>query len=294
MKQLLIISGKGGTGKTTIAGAFIKLSGAKAFADCDVEAPNMHLLLNKGYICSSSAYYGLDTAMIDPDRCNGCGRCLELCRFSAVSSGETYAIDPRLCEGCALCMEFCPAEAISMKKQQAGRLELCRSEDGRKIFSGAELNTGSGTSGKLVAEVKNQLKKKAGAAETAVIDGPPGTGCPVIASLNEADMALIVTEPSVSGINDMKRVLDTLKNFKTKAAVCINKYDMNTEKSEEIKAFCRKEGVRYTGRIPFDPDLPAAAGMEAALPQRGCHAENAIKTIFFNTMILMSEDSGDK
>ncbi|HRU41051.1 MAG TPA: ATP-binding protein, partial [Candidatus Diapherotrites archaeon] len=232
MKQLLILSGKGGTGKTTIAAAFIKLSAAKAYADCDVDAPNLHLIMGQNSEPGKIDFYGLPKAEINRELCIKCDRCRQNCRFDAILVNEEYTIDAFACEGCGVCEALCPVGAVALKPAAAGELMLY-SDEGR-IFSTARLKMGSGTSGMLVTEVKKQMRSAAENAELAIIDGSPGIGCPVIASLSGADMVLIVAEPSVSGISDMERIVKTAAAFQTEAAVCVNKYDTNIANTERI------------------------------------------------------------
>ena len=193
MKQLLILSGKGGTGKTTVAGAMIRLSQVKACADCDVDAPNLHLILKYENEGIRSDYFGLPKAFIDENRCTMCGLCSEMCRFNAVDVNEKTVINRFACEGCGLCEVICPVDAIEMQAAVAGDLRLFEDED-KGVFSTAQLRMGNGTSGLLVTQVKNQLKKVAADAEFAIIDGSPGIGCPVIASMSGADTVLVVTD----------------------------------------------------------------------------------------------------
>ncbi len=284
MKQLLILSGKGGTGKTTIAGAFIKLSQAQAYADCDVDAPNLHLITSHTAPKHSAAYYGLPKAQINPARCIACDQCRQHCRFNAITVNPTYAADIFACEGCRLCAYICPADAVSMQPHAAGELMLYAKEN--ETFSTAQLQMGSGTSGMLVSEVKKQLRSAAGNAPFAVIDGSPGIGCPVIASLSGVDWVLIVAEPSISGIHDMERIVDTAAKFGVQTAVCINKYDTNTQKSEEIEALCKQRRLAFTGKIPFDPKAVTAANNGSVIIDIACPSGDAVKTIYKNTMQL--------
>ena len=207
MKQLLILSGKGGTGKTTIASAFIKLNGAKAYADCDVDAPNLHLITKQISEPKKEDYYGLPKAEINTDLCIECDQCRQNCRFEAILKDEKYEVYYYACEGCGVCELVCPEGAVALKPAAAGELMLYASEG--EVFSTAQLKMGSGNSGKLVTEVKKQMKTASKNAEFAIIDGSPGMGCPVIASLSGVDMVLVVAEPSISGISDMVRIINT-------------------------------------------------------------------------------------
>lgn len=290
MKQLLILSGKGGTGKTTIASAFIKLADAKAYADCDVDAPNLHLITRWSVKPARTDYYGLPKADIDPELCIKCDQCRQNCRFDAISIDEKYKVDPFACEGCGVCEYVCPVEAITMKPAVAGELMLY--SDGEKVFSTAQLKMGSGTSGMLVTEVKKQMKATAADAELAIIDGSPGIGCPVIASLSGVDMVLIVAEPSISGISDMERIINTAAKFGTKTAVCINKYDTNIENTEKIEEFCKKQALPFIGRIPFDSNAVKAINNGQTVVDIDCISGTAVKEVYHKTMNLLFEKGG--
>lgn len=290
MKQLLILSGKGGTGKTTIASAFIKLADAKAYADCDVDAPNLHLITGWSVEPAKTDYYGLPKAEIDPELCIKCDQCRQNCRFDAISTDEKYKVDPFACEGCGVCEYICPVEAITMKLAVAGELMLY--SDREKVFSTAQLKMGSGTSGMLVTEVKKQMKSAAVDAGLAIIDGSPGIGCPVIASLSGVDMVLIVAEPSISGISDMERIINTAAKFGTKTAVCINKYDTNIENTEKIEEFCKKQALPFIGRIPFDSNAVKAINNGQTVVDIDCISGTAVKEVYHKTMNLLFEKGG--
>lgn len=288
MKQLLILSGKGGTGKTTIASAFIKLADAKAFADCDVDAPNLHLVLDPFPKETISDYYGLDKAVIDPDRCTNCGICLDACRFKAIEIQDgQHIVDPISCEGCTLCAYLCPEKAITMVQTKAGELKLYSND--RSHFSTATLSMGSGTTGLLVTQVKNQLKEVAQETEFAIIDGSPGIGCPVIASLTGADLALIVAEPSISGISDMKRIILTAAKLGVAVALCVNKSDTNDELSAKIETFCWKEGIYFAGKIPFDPMAVKAVNEGKTVIDYSCISGTAVRELYAKTVQMLKE-----
>jgi MinD superfamily P-loop ATPase len=292
MKQLLILSGKGGTGKTTVAGAFIRLSQARAYADCDVDAPNLHLLVSQCAEPEREIYFGMPRAEIDEEKCVSCALCKEHCRFDAITTGAGGCrVDPMACEGCGVCEAICPAGAVSMVPAEAGELTLYR-EDGR-VFSTARLKMGSGTSGKLVSEVKSRLKAAAApGAELAVIDGSPGIGCPVISSLSGVDMVLIVAEPSLSGISDMERVIKTAETFQVRIGVCINKYNISPEKTEHIENFCRERALPLTGKIPFDREAIRAVNRGLTLADVDCAAGRAVREVYDQTMRLLFEGDG--
>lgn len=293
MKKLLILSGKGGTGKTTVAGSFITYSKAKAFADCDVDAPNLHMITKKNAQYTEKDFIGSDKAVIDQDKCISCGKCHQVCRFNAVSNKDgNYSIDEFACEGCAVCSLVCPVDAIQLNKDVAGSLRL--SVD-NSIFSTAKLKMGRGNSGKLVTEVKKQLdntiEEKKCDAQLAIIDGSPGIGCPVIASISNVDMVLIVTEPSLSGLNDMGRIIKTAEVFQIKIAVCLNKCTENSTITPLIEAFCKQENIPFIGKIPYDNNVSKAINKGISVIDIDCEASKSIKKIYKRTMeILMGEE----
>ena len=285
MKRLLILSGKGGTGKTTTAAAFLHFAKARAMADCDVDAPNLHLLLSRKEEPETSVFYGGDKAVIDPEKCAGCGLCQEHCRFHAIRAGKSgFEVDEFACEGCGVCQYICPAGAVQLHEDAAGTKRLYA---GDTVFSTAELKMGRGNSGKLVSEVKLAMLKNAPECELAIVDGSPGIGCPVIASVSGMDLVLIVAEPSASGVSDLKRLLETAETFHTKVAVCVNKYDLSPAHAEEIEAFCRAQKVPFVGKIPYDKTASQAINAGKSLAEISCPAGKALKKIFEQTMGLL-------
>ncbi len=289
MKQLLILSGKGGTGKTTVAAAFIRLSKARAYADCDVDAPNLHLVMNQSCEPKRKDFYGLPKAEINQYLCTQCGICKQNCCFDAILSEEGYQVDYYACEGCGVCEATCPVGAVTMVPDVAGDLMLYESEEA--IFSTAQLRMGSGTSGLLVSEVKKQLKAAIDDAELVIIDGSPGIGCPVIASLSGVDMVLIVAEPSISGISDMERIIKTAEKFQVRMAVCINKYDTNIDNTKKIESICQNLKLPFTGRIPFDPEAVKAINEGKSIVERKCRSGLAVKDVFDETIRVLFKES---
>jgi len=286
MKQLLILSGKGGTGKTTIAGAMIKLSQARAYADCDVDAPNLHLSMIHTNTPELFDYYGMPKAQIDAEICIGCGNCEEHCRFDAIIQKNGYVVDPFSCEGCGVCEAGCPVNGVSMRPAVAGEQMLYRTA--HSVFSTAQLKMGSGTSGKLVTEVKKQMLSSAlPQTEFAIIDGSPGIGCPVIASLSGVSMVLIVAEPSVSGISDMGRILHTAEIFHTPTCVCVNKADVNYELTKQIERFCEEKQIPFVGTIPYDPQAVTAINDGITIVEIDCPSGRAVRQIYAETLRLL-------
>ncbi|NLI90917.1 MAG: 4Fe-4S binding protein [Peptococcaceae bacterium] len=285
MKQLLILSGKGGTGKTTITSAFIKLAKAKAYADCDVDAPNLHLVTENYILTKQSDYFGMSKAVVDFEKCISCGLCFKNCRFNAIKKNNNqYEVSCYECEGCGVCETFCPVKAISLQPNKAGELKLYKSD---AVFSTASLKMGSGTSGKLVTEVKKQLAQNADNVDLAIIDGSPGIGCPVIASLSGADMVLIVTEPSLSGLSDMQRVVKTAQSFRPKIGVCINKFNTNEALTNQIEAVCRERNLPVMGKIPFDNAAVKAINNRLSIVDLDCLAGRAVTEVFHKTILFL-------
>ena len=255
MKQLVILSGKGGTGKTTVAAALAHLASKETpvvLADADVDAANLELVLSP-QVQETHDFIGGQVAIIDPDLCTACGICAEVCRFEAVIPGDdTYRVDDIACEGCASCFYQCPVEAIRMEEQVAGR--WFRSDTRFGPLFHAHLFAAQENSGKLVTLVKQQGRLRAldEGRELLIVDGPPGIGCPVISASAGADLALLVVEPTVSGVHDLERILATTNHFGVPALVCINKADINASRADEIATFCAAQGIALLGRVPYD------------------------------------------
>ena len=248
MKEITLLSGKGGTGKTSLTASFAVLAKTAVLADCDVDAPDLHLLL-RPEVMKKQEFEASRVAVIDQDMCVQCGKCEEVCHFSAI---EKFFVDPILCEGCGVCAYICPVAAIEVEKRVSGHAFLSRTKFG--AMSHALLKPGEENSGKLVSLVRHNAKKLAEKENSELIinDGPPGIGCPVIASVGGVDIGLIVVEPSLSGIHDMERALDLLKHFKIPSLVCINKFDINEKNTYKIIEFCGSNGVEVVGKIPFN------------------------------------------
>lgn len=278
MKRLLVLSGKGGTGKTTVSSSFIDFSQAKAIADCDVDAPNLHLITKVDTEPEYSDFIGAKKAYIDLQKCIGCGKCKESCRFQAIQKkDEVCEVTDYACEGCGVCEYVCPADAVTMREDVAGQMALYR---GERVFSTASLKMGRGNSGKLVTSVKLAMLKAAPDTELAIIDGSPGIGCPVIASMSGMDLILIVAEPSVSGISDLERLVDTAESFQISIAVCVNKWNTNPDKTKEIQEYCVKRGISFVGKIPYDKAVPAAVNAGKSVALADCQARAALLQIY--------------
>lgn len=259
MKQLTVISGKGGTGKTTLVGSFAVLAKNKVIADCDVDAPDLHLLLHPE-ILTMQEFKGLKVAVLDKTLCTECGTCEETCRFNAVVSAEDsgYAVNPARCEGCGVCVFTCPQEALSLQERVSGYAYVSKTKYGPMAH--AQLNIAEEASGKLVTLVRKNARQIAerGGCDLILIDGAPGIGCPVIASLSGVDLALIVTEPTQSGLHDLKRILEVVEHFGVKPSLCINKYDINEAVTDDIEAFCTGKRIEIVGKILYDETITKA------------------------------------
>lgn len=245
-----MLSGKGGTGKTTLTAAFAHISENRVLCDADVDAANLHLLMAPD-IRQATDFHGGGLAVINPDKCTQCGICVDLCRFEAIK--ENFKVDSIGCEGCGVCVDLCPEQAIDFPVQTCGEWYLSDTRFGPMVH--ARLGIAEENSGKLVALVRNEAKKLAQEKklELIITDGPPGIGCPVIASLGGATALLIVTEPTVSGLHDMERVADLAAHFKVPAMVCVNKSDLNPAQARAIENLAEKKNISVLGRIPFDP-----------------------------------------
>ncbi len=252
MREIVVISGKGGTGKTSITAAFAHLAENKVICDLDVDAPDLHLLLDPHVVRREDFHSGHE-AVIDPERCSGCGTCLGMCRFGAVLEDDgRYRIDPLRCEGCKVCVAFCPEGAIDFPSRHCGTRSVSDTRFGPMVH--AQLFPGQENSGRLVSELKKEARKLAGemGRDLILCDGSPGIGCPVISSLSQANLAVIVTEPTPSGLHDLERVASLCEHFRIKVAVIVNKHDLNPDHTAAIEELCRARGYVLAGRLPHD------------------------------------------
>lgn len=250
MRELVIISGKGGTGKTSLTAAFAALAENSVLCDADVDAADLHLLMEPE-VRQRSDFMGGSKAHINPGLCTGCGTCPSLCRFDAIS--ERLTVDPIRCEGCGVCVDFCPAAAIEFPVQRCGEWYISDTRFGAMVH--ARLGIAEENSGKLVSLVRKQARQLAEERgfDLILTDGPPGIGCPVIAAIGGATAVAIVVEPTVSGLHDMERVLDLAAHFRVPGMVCVNKFDLNLEMTEAIERLATERNVALLGRLPFDP-----------------------------------------
>jgi len=258
IREIAVISGKGGTGKTSLAACFAVLAGNAVVADCDVDAADLHLLLEPE-VKKRHRFQSGRLASIAPDRCTGCGLCLQRCRFGAIAKkGGRYSVSPESCEGCGVCVLVCPAGAVDFSERDCGQWMVSETRCGPMVH--ARLAAAAENSGKLVSIVRGQARMLAqeGGRRLMITDGPPGIGCPVIASLTGASLAVVVTEPTVSGEHDLMRVLSLAGHFMVPAAVCVNKWDLNPDMARRIEEKAEASGAKVTGRIRYDPGVTSA------------------------------------
>ncbi len=292
MKELLVLSGKGGTGKTSITGSFATLCKNVMLVDCDVDASDLHLLLSPEIKERHDFVSGV-TAEIVADECTGCGTCVELCQYDAISlAQEGHAmVDPLGCEGCAVCAHFCPEDAIGLEPNHCGFWYFSQTQYGPMVH--AELMPGEENSGKLVSLVKQKARERAEklGCDFMLVDGPPGIGCPVIASVSGANLILVVTEPTQSGLHDLKRVLGLAAHFKVSACVCINKWELNEEMSGEIEKFCSTQSVPVVGRVPFDETVVESLVQGVpVIKYKDCNASKSIANIWSAVSKMLNQE----
>ena len=280
MNELVVCSGKGGTGKTSVVASMASLAEDFVMADCDVDAANLHLVLDP-VVEKTTPFIAGHTAIIRQEDCEACGECHALCRFSAINKSEdpdggvTYEVDPLLCEGCGVCVRFCPTEAIDFSTRRCGEWYVSKTLFGPLVH--AALDVGAENSGKLVSMVREQAKHIAerSGLDMILVDGPPGIGCPVTASLTGADLTLLVTEPSLSGLHDLRRIVDLAAHFQVPAMVCINKFDLSPRLTERIEEYCREQDIPLIGKIPFEPLVNAAQAAGRSLIEFAPQSEAA-------------------
>lgn len=285
MKELVVISGKGGTGKTSLTASFAVLADRPVVADCDVDAADLHLVLSPR-IRERHDFYSGHEAVIRIDNCSNCGLCQEYCRFDAVrtngrSEGETmYSIDPVSCEGCGMCVRFCPEQAIDFPECLCGEWMISDTRCGPMVH--ARLGVAAENSGKLVSIVRREARRIAEEENHSliIVDSPPGIGCPVIASVTGASQVLIVTEPTVSGEHDLERVLSLTKHFGIPAAVCVNKWDLNPKMTNRIENKVRSVGARIAGRVRYDPGITLAQMQEQAVVETEASSVEDIQQVW--------------
>lgn len=319
MKELTVISGKGGTGKTSITASLASLADRRVVIDADVDAANLFLTLEHTVV-QTEKFQGGHKAQINLEICTGCGECIQRCQFDAIlnlsdnvmseravdgqtfkeningseKTGGKFTIDPISCEGCGVCSYFCPAEAISFERQICGEKYISETANGPMIH--ARLGIAEENSGLLVSQLRQKARQMAKEAGIPLIitDGPPGIGCPVIASISNADAVLIVTEPTMSGMHDMERVRRLCRQMNAALFLCINKADLNPEASEEIRAFCNANNIRFAGEIPFDRDVIESMKMGKSLVSYSDGpASEAVKKVWQNVQLFM-EDTVDR
>jgi len=278
MHEIVIISGKGGTGKTSLAGCFAVLAEDKVIADCDVDAPDLHLL-TEPRIIQEEEFRGGVVASIDLDKCVQCGLCRDNCRFGAIS--EAWQVKEHSCEGCGVCYHVCPENAVALEEGVNGKWFISETKYGPMVH--ALLLPGRENSGKLVALVRNQAKvlAKQRSLSLIIVDGAPGVGCPVISSVTGADHVVVVTEPTLSGVHDMKRALQLVKGFHVPCSVVINKYDINPQVTESLETTCREESASLLGVIPYDDSVIRTMVLGVPVVENGSSpAADAIQKIW--------------
>jgi MinD superfamily P-loop ATPase len=272
VKQLAIVSGKGGTGKTTIAAAFAALAKDKVMVDCDVDAADLHVLL-KPKLLSQEEYFGGRSPYVDQEKCTQCSLCTGICCFHAIDDG---IVDFLACEGCGFCSHICPEKAIAMKEAFSG--DWFVSETAYGPFIHARLGIGEENSGKLVTVVRKRATEVAQemGLKLVLIDGPPGIGCPVAASLTGVNLVLAITEPTLSGIHDLERILSLAEHFKIPSVVCVNKFDINLENTDQITSYCEKNGSKVIAGIPYEPKVVEALVKRKTIMDYPCNEVQGI------------------
>ena len=284
VREIVIISGKGGTGKTSLTASFAVLAVRSIVADCDVDASDLHLLL-RPWVRECNEFMSGHQAVIRQDACTRCGVCLEYCRFGAVRKDmvdDTYSIDPASCEGCGVCVRFCPEKAIDFPERLCGEWMISETLYGTMVH--ARLGVAAENSGKLVSLVRREARRIAEdqGVPLVIVDGPPGIGCPVIASVTGASLVLVVSEPTVSGEHDLERVLALTRHFEIPAAICVNKWDINPEMTDQIEEKASMAGAKIVGRIRYDNEFTKAQLLKRTVIETSSPAAGDIREVWEN------------
>jgi MinD superfamily P-loop ATPase len=290
LREIVIISGKGGTGKTCLTAAFAHLAAKPVICDLDVDAPDLHLLLRPHNRTTHEFVSG--HAAVITRRCDSCGQCLDWCRFDAIGPQKPHpTVNPLKCEGCKVCVARCPLGAIDFPEKQCGRWHLADTRFGPLVH--AQLFPGEENSGRLVTLLKNKARALAQERQLDLIlaDGPPGIGCPVISSLAGANLAVVVTEPTPSGIHDLKRVIDLCDHFRLPAGVVINKWNLNSELSQRIKTFCSQKKIMFLGNLPYDPAIVEAMVRGKAITEHRSNGTAALIGQIWNAIHILIDKS---
>jgi MinD superfamily P-loop ATPase len=287
MKEITVVSGKGGTGKTSLVAAIASIVESAVFADCDVDAADLHLML-KPSASEEHSFDGGLKAWIDPQLCTACDVCRQLCRYDAID--ESYHVSPFKCEGCGVCFDHCEAEAVQLIREKAGGWFVSSTPYGPLVH--ARLGVAQNNSGKLVAQVRQRARELAeeGNRQLLVVDGPPGIGCPAISSITGSDLVLVVTEPTQSGRHDFDRVLELTGHFNIKTAACINKYDLNPDLAARIERLCLDKNVAFLGSIPYDKAVIEAIVTGKSLMAGNSPAAAAIARIWDSVAAMLNQN----
>ena len=278
MKEIVVVSGKGGTGKTLVCASFAALAGNAILVDADVEAPNLRLVVGAGRILEEHTHSDSEVARVDTSLCKGCGKCAEVCRFGAVALNGVAVVDDLSCEGCAACFYTCPEKAIVMEPRINGRWWVAECRYGL-IFHG-RLEVGEGLSGKLVAVLKERARKQSGNYRLRIVDGPPGIGCPVLAALTGADFVVVVTEPTLSGLHDAERVVGVAQHFGLKVGVCVNKADLNPDMTAKLHNWVAQKRLVWLGELPFDETAYSAMANGTSPVELGGRLAAALQSLY--------------
>jgi MinD superfamily P-loop ATPase len=297
VKEIVVISGKGGTGKTSIVASFAALAERKVLADCDVDAADLHLVLNPE-VERREDFSGGRKAKIREDECTACDRCIEECRFDAIQytgdGSDTPRVNPIFCEGCAVCVRVCPVQAVSFEPVVNGEWYVSSTRCGPMVH--ARLGIAEGNSGKLVTLIRREAREIAerDGLDYIIVDGSPGIGCPVIASITGADLVLVITEPTLSGRHDLLRVAELTAHFRIPTIVCVNKWDLNPEITEQIEAEAQEHGVTAAGRIRYDSAITEAQILKTSVVEHtGGGASDDIRAVWQNVLYALGQKGSD-